>query len=244
MEMRASLFISSLILAVACLGQEIDSLKSVQPAQSDSISIESTEELVEEDTIKIPRKFLSVEPYLDFGKLLTIPTEFETKYEGGLELRFYERFSLIAEAGSVTTSPEGAYSNGVYESSGIYYRVGVGYVGQLDAKHHTGISFRYASSSFEETGSFFIESPSGVQEGFTQRVNRSDLSAQWWEVVFYSDRKLFDSSDLFWFGLNIRFRILQRYDEQDVPDVYAIPGYGRAFDQTIPGANFFLKLKF
>jgi len=245
MAMRASLFISSLIIAYVCLGQEIDTVTVEQPVQLDSVpSIQNLPKTDAVDTIKIQRRFLSVEPYLDFSKLLTIPTDFETKYEGGLELRFFERFSLIAEAGSVTTSPEGAYANGVYESSGTYFRVGAGIVGKYDAEHNAGISFRYAISSFDESGSIFIDSPSGAQERFTRRISRSDMSAQWWEIVYYSDKKLFKSSDLFWFGLNLRLRILQSYDEQEVPDVYAIPGYGRAFDKTIPAANFFLKLKF
>ncbi len=245
MEMRASLFISSCFAVLFGLAQELDSTSVSAPASDDSTMI-LLDNVVQasNDSILVKKKFLSVEPYLDLSKLATIPFDFETKYEGGLELRFFEQYSFYAEVGSITTSPEGAYRNGVYESSGTYFRLGAGLVGPLDPAHDIGISFRYAISNFDETGSIFIDSPSQAQPDFVRRINRSDLSASWWELVLYSDRKLLESSDLLWFGLNLRLRILANYDVQAVPDVYAIPGYGRAFDKTIPAANFFLKVKF
>lgn len=251
MEKRPLLFISSLLCVVLLLAQEVDSLKVDPASKVDSVSLSSDSVAVNikdsvkvnpEDTIK--RKFLTIGPYIDFGKLLTLPTDFETKYEGGLELRFFERYAIYAEAGSTTTSPKEAYTNGTYESTGTYYRLGAGYVGPFDPQHDIGISFRYGSSSFEESGRIFLESPSGSQEPLVRSIERKNLTAQWWEVVVYSDMQLFKNSKLFWFGVNIRLRILQSYDEQEVPDVYSIPGYGRSFDKTIPAANFFLKLKF
>ena len=152
-----------------------------------------------------------------------------------------EKFPLIVEIGQATLNPEGAYSNGTYESEGTYYRIGTGYISQFKPKNKIGISFRYASSTFNENGRIFIESPSGAQDDFVQSIKREDLTATWYELVVYSDREL---SDLFSIGLNLRLRILASYDEQEIPDVYAIPGYGRAFDKTIPAANLFLKVTF
>ncbi|WP_424964157.1 DUF6048 family protein [Ekhidna sp.] len=211
------LFIFSLILSVGCFAQ--------------------TEEA---DTV-VYRRTLTPSIYLDYGKLLTIPTNFETKYEGGIEILFMEKFPLIIEAGQATLSPEGAYSNGTYESEGFYYRIGAGYVSQFLPKNKIGISFRYASSTFSENGRIFIESPSDAQDDFVQSIEREDLTATWYELVVYSDRKL---SDVFSIGLNLRLRVLASYDEQNVPDVYAIPGYGRSFEDTVPAANFFLKVSF
>ena len=250
MATRRLLFISSLLLALVVSAQEADSLKidSLVVAQEvllDSASSDSTTTAIASaDTVKIVRKFLTIGPYIDLTKLFTIPTDFETKYELGLELRFSERFSLYGEWGSATTTPEEAYTNGIYESSGTYYRLGLGYVGQLDPKHDIGISFRYGASTFDEDVRIFINSPSEVQGPFNRNVvDRSDLTANWWEVVLYSDQQLLQNSELFWLGFNLRLRILDSYDAQDVPDVYAIPGYGRSFDKTIPAINFFLKVK-
>ncbi|MEO9869514.1 DUF6048 family protein [Ekhidna sp.] len=193
------------------------------------------------DTVQAPPRFVQPSIYIDYGKLLTIPSAFETKYEGGLELNFYDKFPLIIEIGQATLTPEGAYSNGTYESEGIYYRVGFGYINQFLPKNKIGFSFRYASSTFNENGRIFIESPSGAQETFVQNIRRENLSATWYEMVVYSDRRL---TDLFSIGLNLRLKVLADYDEQDPVDVYAIPGYGRSFENTVPAMNFFLKVTF
>lgn len=195
----------------------------------------------EANSVMQSRRLITPSIYLDYGKLFTIPTNFETKYEGGLELLFLEKFPLFLEAGQAILTPEGAYSNGTYESEGFYYRIGAGYVSQFLPKNKIGISVRYAASTFNEDGRIFIESPSESQDTFIQNIQRDDLKATWYEVVVYSDRKL---SDLFSIGLNLRLRILNSYDEQTPVDVYAIPGYGRAFDKTIPAVNFFFKINF
>lgn len=179
--------------------------------------------------------------YIDITKLITIPTTFETKYEGGLELLFQEKFPLILEVGKATLTPEGAYANGTYESDGMYYRLGAGYVGALNPKNKIGISARYAIASFNETGRISIKSPTSSQKDVNQDISYPNLKANWYEVVVYSDKKL---SELFSIGLNLRLRILGSYDKQEPVDVYAIPGYGRSFDKTTPAANFFLKVNF
>jgi len=250
--MRRLLFISSLLLTFICHAQ-VDSLATdstivapVDSVQSDSsrINIADSLSIVEKDSSFINARLFTPSIYIDYGKLLTIPTDFETKYEGGIELLIKERFQLIGEIGMATITPEGAYSNGTYESDGMYYRVGLGFIGRRDAKSNIGISARYASSTFDETGRIFIESASGVQENFVLNINRTGLTAQWWELMVYTDQRLLKESDLLWLGLNLRLRVLYEYDEQEAVDVYAIPGYGRTFDKTIPAANFFIKVKF
>lgn len=218
MEMRRLLFISSFLISFWAVCQEAD---SVTKARTIRPSI-----------------------YFDYGKLLTLPTKFEKKYEGGLILLLKEKIPIILEVGAATLTPEGAYSNGVYESRGTYYRLGAGYSNAFTAKNRIGLSFRYASSSFEETGRIFIESPSSAQDPYIQNISRSNLQAQWWEFVLSTDQRVLRESDLLTVGLNLRLRILQSYDEQENVDVYAIPGYGRSFDKTIPAANFFLRVNF
>ena len=148
MTKRRLLFISSLwLLTGICLAQE----------EADSVN---------------SRRTVTPAIFLDYGKLLTIATDFETKYEGGIELLFWERFPLIIEVGVATLTPEGAYSNGTYESEGVYYRIGAGYLGSINPKNKVGISARYGISNFDENGRISIESPSVAQGTVIQPITR------------------------------------------------------------------------
>ncbi len=179
--------------------------------------------------------------YVDYGKLLTVLSKVETKYEGGVEILFREKFPLVIEIGVATLSPDHAWSNGSYESSGLYYRIGTGIYSQFNSKNKLGFTVRYGSCSFDETRRIVLESSSGIQELFVASEARNNLSASWLEAVIYSDRKL---NDLLAIGMNLRFRLLQNYDQQSPVDVYVIPGYGRSFDKSIPAVNLFLKISF
>ncbi|GAB4232442.1 MAG: hypothetical protein Tsb0034_05230 [Ekhidna sp.] len=193
----------------------------------------------EEDTVQtVLKRPIILSLSVDYGKLLTIPFAFEQKYEGGVEVLIREKIPLILEAGMATLEPDRAYPNGSYESSGWYYRVGSGFVGTLNPKNKMGLSVRYAVSTFDELGRFFNDI---TNESSLQTIDRKGLNAQWWEVVLYSDKKI---SRFLSIGANFRFRIMQSYDKQEEVDVYAIPGYGRSFDSTIPAANFFIKVSF
>ena len=214
------LFIFSLILSVACFAQA---------EEADSV---------------IYKRTITPSIYLDYGKLFTIPFNLETKYEGGLELLFMEHFPLIVEVGQAMLIPEEAHSYETYESEGLYYRIGTGYVNQFTAKNKIGLTVRYASSTFSEDGRIFIESPGESQSDFIQNIRHEDLKATWYEVVLYTDQRLLKDSDLLTIGMNLRLRILAAYDVQTPVDVYAIPGYGRSFDKTIPAVNLFLKVTF
>ncbi len=215
--MRPILFISSWLLAMIAFAQD-----------------------PEEDTVQTTRTVIP-SIYVDYGKLLSIPFPEETKIEGGFELLFWNKVPLIVEAGSAKLSPEQAFSNGTYESNGFYYRIGTGIYSQFQLKNKLGLTVRYGSSSFDESRRITVESPSGLQNSLIESVESANLTANWYEVVIYSDRRL---NDLFSIGLNVRLRILQNYDQQSPIDVYAIPGYGRSFDKSIPAANLFLKVSF
>lgn len=193
-----------------------------------------------EDTVSVVR---SVIPsiYVDYGKLLTIPSSVETKYEGGVELLFREKIPIILEVGSATLSPTQAFSNGTYEVNGTYFRVGTGILSQFQPKNKLGFTVRYGTSSFDEDITLTTESVSGIQPATEETIQRDNLKASWYEFVLYSDRRI---SDLLSVGMHLRYRILRDYDEQNPVDVYAIPGYGRSFDSSIIAVNFFVKVSF
>ncbi|MEM9895277.1 MAG: DUF6048 family protein [Bacteroidota bacterium] len=183
--------------------------------------------------------------YVDYGKLLTLASNFERKYEGGLEIMLADKFPLILEIGNGEIFPQSAFRNGTYNSDGTYYRLGAGYTPRVSPKNRLGITFRYGRSLFDEDIRLVVSSPSQSQDDFVQVIERESLTAQWAEAILYSDTKL---NRWFTVGLNLRLRILltydqiQRLDENDTIDVYAIPGYGRSFDDVIPAANLFLKI--
>ncbi|MEM9339152.1 MAG: DUF6048 family protein [Bacteroidota bacterium] len=228
------LFTFSLVFTFLVCAQEEE-----QP--DEPIPEEATVDQPEEDSIQVSKRVLTPSIYIDYGKLLTIPSSQETKYEGGIELLFLEQFPLIIEAGMATLNPDQAFANGMYESTGMYYRVGTGYYSQFQPKNKLGVTLRYGTSTFDESSRINIISTSGVQDVAFPPIERESLTASWFEAVIYSDRKL---SDLFAIGLNLRLRVLIDYDEQSPVDVYAIPGYGRSFDNSIPAANLFLKVSF
>ncbi len=237
------LFSFSLLVTLLALAQEEPPTE--RPPQERSpeeqpSQVESSQEAVEEDSVQF-RRILIPALYIDYGKLLTIPSSQEAKYEGGVELLFLEKFPLIIEAGMSTLTPDQAFSNGLYESKGFYYRVGTGYYSQFQPKNKLGLTLRYGASTFDESSTITIVSTTGVQDPFTRTTSKTNLSASWFEAVIYSDRKL---NNLLAIGLQIRFRFLIDYDEQSPVDVYAIPGYGRSFDKSIPAANLFLKVSF
>lgn len=207
----------------------------------------------EDSTTTVPaRRAFIPSIYLDYGKLLTLPTNFESKVEVGAQILIAEKIPFIVEVGTATLTPESAYANGSYESSGNYFRVGTGIVSAIDAKNNIGLSFRYASSTFDESGEYTIESESGKQDDYNQIIDRKDLYATWYEAVLFSERKIIfknsEGDERNWnplsFGFNFRLRILSSYDSFEPVDTYAIPGYGRSFDKVVPAMNLFLKVSF
>lgn len=202
---------------------------------------DSTAKEAMDSVVAVPKRFLTPSIYIDYGKMLTLISNFETKYEGGIELLINEQFPICLEVGLATITPESAFSNGDYESSGMYYRIGAGYVSQWNPKNKLGIGFRYGSSVFDESARIQLESPTGIQEPEIITVEEKDQSASWGEIVVYSDRKL---NNFLSIGLNLRLKILAQYSPNEPIDVYAIPGYGRSFEKTNPGANLFFKISF
>jgi hypothetical protein len=178
--------------------------------------------------------------YFDYGKALAAFTEEETKIEGGLEVLFMDKWQAIAEYGTAQLEPRAAVENGSYLSEGSYFRLGVGFIPEVDKGTRLGIGLRYARAFFEDQGDYALVSPSGVQEDVFIPFARENLTAQWWEAVFYTDRSLTDWLDI---GMLFRLRFMNTRDEtDDVVGIYSIPGYGRAEDKSIPALNLFIKI--
>lgn len=196
----------------------------------DSLSTQSL------DSLSIP--IITPAFYLDYGKLLTAISDSETKYEGAFELIIKDKWQLIGEVGFSKLTPKSAIENGTYQSKGTYIRYGLGYLPHREKNSRIGIGVRYATSSFKDRGNYIILSPSGLQPDIEEHFNRKNLSATWWEGVFYSDLTM---KKWLTVGFLFRVRFMQESDRFEGVDVVTIPGYGRAQNKSTLAVNLFFK---
>ena len=136
---RSVSILAILIIGVlSAYGQNTDEAGEPQPGLTPSeanVDLSTGDQgLVTADTVE-RKKFLSgMELALDYGKLLTLWTSFESKYEAGINLRFYERIVLAGEFGYAELNPLKAYDNALYYTvKGSYARAGLDYYTSYDA---------------------------------------------------------------------------------------------------------------
>lgn len=234
---------------------EIDSDSiSMQNTISDSLNLISADTsaiLVDmNDSLQNKKLFSGLELIVDYGKILTLWTEFESKYEAGINLRFYEKLVLAAEAGYAELNPLKAYDNALYYTvKGSYARLGLDYYTAYDPKSFYYAGFRYGMSFFEDEGLFLIDSEywEDYQEGF----GSTDITASWVELIVGTEtylkigKKVDEDPRSKWlFGWKFRLRILTDFENREEPLIYSIPGYGRTFDNATPAINLYVKYRF
>lgn len=249
---------SLILLAVVIIAGTAD-------AQNESLSVNdtlqtelpnSTGQLIQDDSVIVmdtlaKKKFLSgVEIAIDYGKLLTLWTDFESKYEAGINLRFYESIVLAGEFGYAELNPLKAYDNALYYTvKGSYGRLGFDYYTSYDPKSFYYAGVRYGMSMFEDEGKFLIDSE--YWEDYEEGFGSTDITASWFEIIVGTETYLKlgkkskekQKSKLL-FGWKFRFRILMNFENRDEPRIYSIPGYGRTFDEVVPAINLYLKYRF
>ncbi len=197
----------------------------------------STGVFAQQDSVETepPRPRLYV--LLDYGKIATLPTSFESKYEGGLGIRITRNIFLVGHVGHARLVPNNAIENGTYTSQGLYYRVGFDHYFNIDQKNTLSVGARYGMSTFDEELSYLITSD--LFEDINETVTRTGITAQWAELSIGSEAHLGEGP--FYIGGYFSLRVLVSRDEFDPTDTYTIPGYGRTFDKTIPSLQLYLK---
>ncbi len=178
--------------------------------------------------------------YIDYAKALSSAFPDNERWEGEFELMFLDRIQTIVEMGKWDVSPESAIGNGNYQMDGTYMRYGVGYMPYVDATSRIGLGFRYATAVFSDQGDYTIVSGSELQPDIVESFDRINLTATWYEAVFYSDKEV---KKWLTAGFTFRVRFMQSYDSFENPDVIIVPGYGRAQDKAVPAFNLFLKIQ-
>ncbi|GEM_PF-1762094 len=201
---------------------------------------EQKERKAQEDSLKrLERTFLrDFGVYVDYGKFIGFVTDAEQKNEVGARLTFGNNIFIGAEYGWGTVTPPDAYENTNYEVTGSYYRLMLGLIGPLDAKTNIGFGLAYSSGTYSDIGTPVIESPSGLFNPQTEPFERDNINASWYELNVVSETVM--ARNLY-FGLTLRFRIMNEYDAQEPLDIFTLPGYGRTFDRTLPAANLFVR---
>lgn len=197
------------------------------------------------------RKFVSgVELVVDYGKILTMWTKFETKYEVGINIRFYERIVLAAEYGHAVLNPLKAYDNALYYTvTGPYARVGLDYYTSYNPKSFYYVGLRYGASVFKDEGAFLIDSE--YWEDYEDGFGSTDVPASWVEIVLgtetyikFSKKNPDDPKSNVLLGWKFRLRILAEFENREEPRIYSIPGYGRTFNNVTPAFNLYIKYRF
>ena len=222
---------------------------------SDSINVLNSATITPEPVVIIDslnkKKFFSgLEVVVDYGKLLTLWTKFESKYETGINLRFYERIVLAAEMGYSELNPLKAYDNALYYTvTGSYARLGLDYYTAYDPKSFYYAGFRYGMSVFEDEGVFLFDSE--YWEDYEEGFGSTDITASWAEIILGTETFLKigkknkeDPKSKLLIGWKFRLRILMDFENREEPRIYSIPGYGRTFDDVVPSINFYIKYRF
>ncbi len=174
--------------------------------------------------------------WLDYGKVTLYATSFESKLEGALTWRFGKVAPIIA-GGYSELNPEQAIKNGEFIIEGWYIRGGLEYYMSLNRKNRFIVGGRYGYASFSENGSYLITSDLWPDE--TGSFEREGLTATWAELVLGSEMTLGESR--FMAGGYFSLRVLINREEFEPVDSYAIPGYGRTIDKTIPALQLYIK---
>lgn len=181
--------------------------------------------------------------WVDYGKLITLATDFETKYEFGGGFVFMRRIVLEAMYGSAELNPQKAYRNTeFYTIRGSYYKASLQYRLALNPsipRNFIGMGAGYGLGSYRDEGRFLIESD--VWGSYDEVFRSDNFSASWAEVFLTSESYINKKTTHFLVGIKASLRVMLNHDNRSAIPVYAVPGYGRTFDKSTPAVNFYLK---
>ena len=189
------------------------------------------------DSAAIVGKKFSINIFVDYGKLLTLPFDFEEKYEGGVYLMFMRKWAVGAKGGKATLTPYRPYRNGDAEATGIYYGGFIQYFLNIDLYSSLFIGAGYNQAVFDDKITYTISDDIFGEKGYLQEHN--DLTASWASIRLGSEQKL---NKTFAVGGVIDLRIKTSFSQPEGIQPYAIPGYGKANNTTSPALNLYLKM--
>lgn len=222
------------------------SILSIEKAVAQDPAEEEVEDFVLEEPEDTKTNILSLGFAFDYLKLHTLLLDDSEKWEGAVNIRFYEKASLIGEYGIADLRPVDAYKNADYQSVGNYFRVGADYHLTVLPGNFMLLGIRYSQASFEESFSYEVENP--IFENESGEIVRSNLTASWIELVMSSEKKVKkvfkrDIPDFLSIGFRLRLKTNLNYPEFDTYEVKHIPGYGQTNINLNPEVNLYLKFR-
>ncbi|MBL3655576.1 DUF6048 family protein [Fulvivirga sediminis] len=216
---------------------EIDTIRTDSTINA-SIITDSTQQTTNKKPEKVKVKVKNAfQVFIDYGKIITLATDYETKYEGGIAFQMTNKFVLVGHIGQAELNPANAIKNGDYTAKGQYFKAGINYLLPLDNFNYFYVGGRYGMATYDESGSYEVSST--LWPSVTESFDRSALSATWGEVLVGTERKL---TDYVIVGATFALRFMIEKETFEPVDTYSIPGYGRGFDNTVPAVNLYLKL--
>ena len=238
--------ITSILFIVApFLGYSQDLLKQDSLAHDSLIQESLAQDSLAQDSLKIIKRKISLTLYGDVGKGIESAFGKQIKWEFGIGLLVLENYHFVIEYGFGRLNPESVINNGSYTSEGNYYRFGFEYVFTISPKRYLSTGIMYAQSNFFDYGTVLIESD--LWDDINETFERSDLSANWLELIVNTEAPLVKVEEgffsNFYWGLRLRLRILTSDIAQPDFDIFAIPGYGKTYSRVVPAVNLYLKYR-
>ncbi|UII24629.1 DUF6048 family protein [Fulvivirga maritima] len=216
---------------------EVDTIRTDSTASMPIIT-DTTQQKTDASTAKVKVKVKTAfQIFIDYGKIITLATDYETKYEGGIAFQMKNKFVLIGHIGQAELNPANAIKNGDYTAKGQFFKAGINYLLPLDNFNYFYVGGRYGMATYDESGSYEVSST--LWPNITESFDRQDLSATWGEVLVGTERKL---TDYVIVGATFAMRFMIEKETFEPVDTYSIPGYGRGFDSSVPAVNLYLKL--
>ncbi|MDA3879252.1 MAG: DUF6048 family protein [Prolixibacteraceae bacterium] len=128
-----------------------------------------------------------------------------------------------------------------YNSAGAYTRLGVDYnfMKHVDEESTDKllVGFRYGFTTFYHEADNITLSNEVWGKLNNQKVDRTWLSANWFEATTGMRAHLINN---FYLGWTVRFRVRLWLQEDEIMEPYHIPGFGRAWNNSWVGVNYSL----
>lgn len=163
----------------------------------------------------------------------------KTSQEIQAELKFHERFFLVAAIGLAMTQRGKTYD---YNSKGSYWRVGVDadMSKNPNSENVLGVGLRYAQANFEDQIIYLrsLQDQDGTPIAQKLAFSNPSLVAQWAELVFNMRVKIWKQ---FYLGYTLRYQFSLQIDKADNHlKPFDVPGYGKTTQSNSFGFDYYV----
>jgi hypothetical protein len=154
--------------------------------------------------------------------------------EGTADLAI-KKYYLTADFGMIRTAR--VDSNGTYNTSGSFFRVGpdINILNANKKQNTFFIGLRYAISSFSDESEYLFVSP--VWGNTSGSISRTGNTARWFEAVTGVKINIWNN---FFLGYTFRYKFGVKVNESAEFEAYDIPGFGIRSKAGRAGLNYYI----